>query len=103
MHIPPYELEKGGEIGVKLNLRKWKPLQEKKTMRTRIANATRCDMCSRKLAKYAHQQSEDVGPANLRLCRSCWDFTKHGQKASSKRIQQLTKPSTTREKSWRGQ
>ena len=88
---------------MKHNLRKWKPTHEKKTMRMRVANATRCDMCSRKLAKYAHTESEDVGPANLRLCRSCGDFTKHGQKASSKRIQHLTKPSTTREKSWRGQ
>ena len=62
------------------NLRNWKVKRDdKKKGEGRMRNRSRCDMCSRKLAKYAHQKTqsgenlEKVGPAQLRLCWRCHD------------------------------
>jgi len=62
------------------NLRNWKVKRDdKKKGEGRMRNRSRCDMCSRKLANYAHEKSEKVGPAQLRLCWRCHDTKREGK------------------------
>ena len=56
---------------MKHTLRNWKP---EKSIQDKVRNLSHCDMCSKKIARYAHKKGEDAGPARLRLCWSFYEY-----------------------------
>ncbi len=87
---------------MKHNLRNWKDGRVKikrdsrKSGEGRRRNRNYCDLCSRKIAKYAHQGSEKVGPSELRLCNSCAQFKRNPENHKNT-------PENHRLRKWRGQ